>query len=77
MSDLRSMHEAVLAASKDLNQRGLVEGSSGNVSARVDERHVCMTPSSIPYDDVSIDYLVVVELDGEVIDGEHSGEHGV
>lgn len=70
MSDLRSMHEAVLAASKDLNQRGLVEGSSGNVSARVDERHVCMTPSSIPYDDMTIDDLVVVDLDGEVIDGD-------
>lgn len=70
MSDLRSMHEAVLAASQDLNRRGLVEGSSGNVSARVDERHVCLTPSSIPYDVMTLDDLVVVDLDGEVVDGD-------
>jgi len=67
---LHSMHETVLAAAKDLNERGLVEGSSGNLSARIDERHVCMTPSSIPYDDMVLDDLVVVDLDGEVVAGE-------
>ncbi len=70
MTDLRSMHEIVLAAAKELNDRGLVEGSSGNLSARIDERHVCMTPSSIPYDEMVLDDLVVVDLDGSVVEGE-------
>ena len=70
MTDLRSMHETVLAASKELNDRGLVEGSSGNLSARIDENHVCMTPSSIPYDDMVLDDLVVVDLDGNVVEGD-------
>ena len=70
MTDLRSMHETVLAASKELNDHGLVEGSSGNLSARIDDRHVCMTPSSIPYDDMVIDDLVVVDLDGNVVEGD-------
>ena len=70
MTDLRSMHETVLAASKELNDHGLVEGSSGNLSARIDDRHVCMTPSSIPYDDMVIDDLVVVDLDGNVALGD-------
>ena len=70
MTDLRSMHETVLAAAKELNDRGLVEGSSGNLSARIDERHVCMTPSSIPYDEMVLDDLVVVDLDGQVVEGD-------
>lgn len=69
-SALSSMHETVLAAAKDLNARGLVEGSSGNLSARIDERHVCMTPSSIPYDDMVLDDLVVVDLEGNVVEGD-------
>ena len=70
MTDLRSMHETVLAASKELNDHGLVEGSSGNLSARIDDRHVCMTPSSIPYDEMVLDDLVVVDLDGNVALGD-------
>jgi L-fuculose-phosphate aldolase len=69
-TSLRSMHEPLLAAAKELNDRGLVEGSSGNLSVRIDERHVCMTPSSIPYDDMVLDDLVVVDLDGEVVEGD-------
>ena len=71
-TSLHAMHETVLAAAKELNDRGLVEGSSGNLSARVDERHVCMTPSSIPYDEMVLDDLVVVDVDGNVVDG-HRG----
>lgn len=67
---LRAMHETVLAAANSLNADGLVEGSSGNVSARIDENHVCMTPSSIPYDDMVLDDLVVVDLEGNVVHGE-------
>lgn len=71
MSDaaIESRH-AVLDAAHELNRRGLVEASSGNVSARVDEERVCMTPSSILYDAMVLDDLVVVDLDGNVLEGE-------
>ena len=69
-TSLHAMHETVLAAAKELSDRRLVEGSSGNLSARVDEGHVCMTPSSIPYDDMVLDDLVVVDLAGNVVDGD-------
>lgn len=71
-TSLHAMHETVLAAAKELNDRGLVEGSSGNLSARIDATHVCMTPSSIPYDEMVLDDLVVVDVDGTVVDG-HRG----
>ncbi len=61
---------AVLDAAHELNRKGLVEASSGNVSARVDDRRVCMTPSSVLYDEMVLDDLVIVDLDGSVLEGE-------
>lgn len=66
------MRAKVLAVAKELDRRGLVEGSSGNVSARVDEERVCLTPSSIPYTELTEDDLVVVDLDGNVLEGDKS-----
>jgi L-fuculose-phosphate aldolase len=63
---------AVLSAAQALAARGLVEGTSGNVSARIDERLVCLTPSSLAYDAMRLDDLVVVDLDGSVIEGERT-----
>jgi len=63
---------AVLAAARELSARGLVEGTSGNVSARVDDGHVCLTPSSLAYDAMTLDDLVVVDLDGGVVEGDRS-----
>jgi L-fuculose-phosphate aldolase len=68
----KSARESVLACAKELARRGMVEGSSGNVSARVDDERVCMTPSSLAYDAMTLDDLVVVDLDGEVLEGERS-----
>jgi L-fuculose-phosphate aldolase len=41
--------ESVLATAKALLQKGLVEGTSGNVSGRLGDGTICVTPSSIPY----------------------------
>jgi L-fuculose-phosphate aldolase len=62
----------VLAAAQELARRGLVEGTSGNVSARVDDERVCLTPSSLPYDVMTLDDLVIVDLKGEVLEGDRS-----
>lgn len=71
-TDTASVRDEVLAAAQELSQRGLVEGTSGNVSARVDEGRVCMTPSSLAYDSMTLDDLVVVDLAGDVVEGERS-----
>jgi L-fuculose-phosphate aldolase len=62
----------VLAAAQELDRRGLVEGSSGNVSARIDDTKVCVTPSSVAYGAMTVDDLVMVDLDGEVLEGDRS-----
>jgi L-fuculose-phosphate aldolase len=63
-------HEAVLEATQQMYTRGLVEGTAGNVSGRMPDGNVVMTPSSVAYEGMTVDDLVVVDLDGNVVDGE-------
>jgi L-fuculose-phosphate aldolase len=58
----------VLAAAREMLRLGLVAGSSGNVSAREGDR-VHITPSALPYADMTEDDLVTLSLEGEVLAG--------
>lgn len=62
--------EAVLAAAKEMLQKGLVEGTAGNISARQPDGNICITPSSVDYREMTLDDLVVIDLQGEVVAGE-------
>jgi L-fuculose-phosphate aldolase len=62
--------EDVLAAAKQMLADGLVEGTAGNISARLEDGTVCLTPSSVAYETMTLDDLVVVDLDGAVVRGE-------
>jgi L-fuculose-phosphate aldolase len=64
--------EAVLATAKKMLEDGLVEGTSGNISGRLPDGQVCLTPSSVAYDTMTLDDLVVVDLDGTVVSGHRS-----
>jgi L-fuculose-phosphate aldolase len=61
--------EEVLETAKRLHEAGLVVGTAGNVSGRTAEGTVCMTPSSTPYETMTLEQLVVVDLDGNQVDG--------
>ena len=67
-----SAHDEVLAAAKDMLRLNLTAGTSGNVSARLDDGHFVITPSSIPYDTMTLDDLVVIDLAGEQVEGTRS-----
>ena len=58
---------AVVATAKDMLRRGLAEGTAGNISARQEDGTVVITPSSVDYDEMTLEDLVVVHLDGEVV----------
>ena len=53
---------------KDLVKEGLIAGSAGNVSARV-ENHVVITPSQKHYDKMKFEDVMVLDMDGNVIEG--------
>jgi len=67
--DIQEAREVLLEVARELLARGLVEGTSGNLSYRADEGRVVLTPSSLPYDTMTVDDLVVTDLDGEVLEG--------
>ena len=64
--------EAVLAVAKQMLADGLVEGTSGNISGRLPDGLVCLSPSSVAYDTMTLEDLVVVDLDGAVVQGHRS-----
>ncbi len=66
---VRAVMEEVLATAKRLLSSGLVAGTSGNVSGRCPDGGVVLTPSSIPYETMTLEDLVVVEGDGTLREG--------
>jgi L-ribulose-5-phosphate 4-epimerase len=65
------LKEAVCQANIELQTQGLVIYSWGNVSG-IDraEGVVAIKPSGVPYDQLTADKIVLLDLDGNVIDGE-------
>ncbi len=68
---LEALKEQVLKANLDLPQYGLVTFTWGNVSG-YDKASglVVIKPSGVPYSDMTVDDLVVVDLDGNVVEGD-------
>ena len=64
--------EDVLAAAKQMLADGLVQGTAGNISGRLEDGTVCLTPSSVDYEAMTLDDLVVVDIDGTVRHGHRS-----
>jgi L-fuculose-phosphate aldolase len=64
------VRQAVLSAAKEMVSCGLVEGTSGNVSGRLPDGRVVLTPSSLGYDVMQLEDLVVTDAEGNVLEGE-------
>ncbi len=69
MSTDGEIRQAVLEAAKGMVACGLVEGTAGNVSGRLPDGRVVMTPSSLDYEEMTLADLVVTDLDGQVVEG--------
>ena len=67
---LKRLKHAVYEANMELPHRGLVTYTWGNVSGIDRERGlVVIKPSGVSYDELTPDDLVVLDLDGKVVDG--------
>ena len=62
--------EQIVAAAKALLEKGLVEGTSGNLSARMEDGNIAVTPSSLDYRIMTVDDIVIVDPEGAVVRGE-------
>ncbi len=67
---LDALKAQVCQANLDLVAHGLVTLTWGNVSGISDDRqHVVIKPSGVSYDDMRPEQMVVVDLDGQVVEG--------
>ena len=64
----------VMEAAKELARLGLVAGPSGNVSRRLGKKEgkdlLAITPSQRPYSSLSPEDIIVVDFDGEPVEGD-------
>jgi L-fuculose-phosphate aldolase len=66
---LAPIRRALVAYGSDLLERGLLSQTSGNLSVRTDSGSLCITPSSLEYDRMTADDIVVCDRDGTVLAG--------
>jgi L-fuculose-phosphate aldolase len=62
--------EQVLWVAKEMLRTNLVEGTAGNLGARLPDGNAVVTPSSLDYTEMTLEDLVVCDLDGNVLEGE-------
>lgn len=68
---LESLRDEVLVMNHELPRNGLVVWSGGNVSGRdPDTGLIVIKPSGIPFQHLTEESLVVVDLDGTVVEGD-------
>ena len=64
LQDTKETRQALIAACLWMNERHLNQGTSGNISART-EAGILITPSGVPYEDLTPDLMVTIPLDGQ------------
>ena len=61
--------DMLLWAAQEMLRTNLVQGTAGNLAARLPDGNVVLTPSSLDYLEMTLDDLVVTDLDGNVLEG--------
>ncbi|WP_424000539.1 class II aldolase/adducin family protein [Haloarcula salina] len=61
---------AICEYGRSLLDDDLTTGTGGNLSARLDENHIAISPSGVPYEDITPADVPVVRTDGTVVEGE-------
>ncbi|MEA2095202.1 MAG: class II aldolase/adducin family protein [Candidatus Cloacimonadota bacterium] len=54
---------------KEIAASGFNLGTWGNISARIDKDHFAITPSGITYETITAEDIVIIDLTGEIVDG--------
>lgn len=74
MSIWDSQKKTVLEAAQQMAQKGLVVGTSGNVSMRITEAGgrelIAITPNNRYYHSLGVDDIGIVDFEGECVEGE-------
>lgn len=64
----RELREQICEIGRLMYQNSLIDGASGNISARLDRDRILATPSGLAKGFMSPDQLIIVNIEGERID---------
>lgn len=62
--DKDTARDLVLKACRELQEHKLIVRTWGNISARIDDTHIAITPSGRDYDTLTADDIVITDMDG-------------
>ena len=62
--DDQALRQQLVTVARRMNGTGLNQGTSGNLSARIEEG-ILVTPSSLPYEQMEVGDLVALDLSGQ------------
>ena len=79
MMDINTAKQQVIDAGNRLVAQGLISRTWGNVSCRIDDKSFVITPSGKPYDTLTPEQIVLLDIETLAYDGDvkPSGEKGV
>lgn len=69
MKDCKELRQEVINTCLWLKSQGLVFSTWGNISVRLDDGNILITPSKVDYDTMTVEDLVVLSPDGTQISG--------
>lgn len=69
MQNETSFRMEIVEAGKRLYQKGLVASNDGNISVRLNENEIMITPTGVCKGDMSPDQMLKVDMDGKLISG--------
>lgn len=68
------IRKAMIRTCRNLHRRNMLAAGDGNVSYRLEDQKILITPSGRPKAFIHMEEIAIMTIDGEVISGEPSGE---
>ncbi len=69
MSNLLTLKREIVEVGRRVYQRGYVASNDGNISARLDEKRVVITPTGVSKGFMTPEDLIVLDMEGKVVSG--------
>jgi len=70
MESIWKAREEIAYWSKKVQEYGFVSVTDGNLSIRLDEERVLITPSGVPKGEVELESPIIIDMEGNKIEGE-------
>jgi L-fuculose-phosphate aldolase len=68
---LAGLKKSIIGIGKRIYERGYVASNDGNISARLDKKHILITPTGISKGFMTAGSLIILDMNGNVVSGKN------